>query len=1014
MRAPADMPPRRPRRTSGRGRIVLIVAAVVLFVLFTSLRGIAGFYTDYLWFDSLGRNDVWSGVLRSQVVLAVLFSGIFALVLFANLVIADRLAPTFRPLGPDDELLRRYRALMDRRSGLIRASVAIGCGLLAGVSMSSRWQEWLLFTNAQSYGQTDPLFGVDLGFYMFQLPFLTTVVDWAFASLVIVLLITVVAHYLNGGIRLQSPIERVTPQVKAHVSVLLGILALVKAADYWLDRYNLLFSTRGAVQGATYTDVNAQLPAIYLLLAIALLSFGLFIVNIRRRGWVLPVVAVGLWAFVALLAGTAYPAFVQRFQVVPAQSSKEAPYVQDNIDATRQGMGLQAVERERFEYEAGPEVGRAAVLANLETIRNAQLLDPEVVLPTFQRLQQNLGFYRIPSIDVDRYPIRTGQDEVATTQSLIAARELNPGEIPGGSWENDHLVYTHGYGLALSAANATTANGAPNFLVQDIPVTVDSAEIDVQVDRPELYVGEQMGGYAIVGTSRDEVAYLAEGETVPFRYDGTGGVPIGSFLNKAAFALRFGDWNPLVSDFITDESKIIYIRDVRDRVQTLAPFLSLDSDPYLVAADKRLYYVVDAYTTSDSFPYGQTAATDDLPPESGLRQQFTYVRNSVKVVVDAYDGTVDFYAMDDQDPVLRTWSSAFPGMFRSLDDMSSEIRNHLRYPQDLFRVQTTMWGRYHIDQPQEFLEQTNGWDVAQDPGQTPVTDQQDRVAFDPATQQVVNLPDERIAPYYQILRTPNDRQATFVQLRTYVPRSGNESSQKLTAFITANSDPDSDRYGVLTSYEMPSSLQISSPPLVQAQINNTNEVAQTITLLDQQGSNVRFGQMLLLPLDDTILYVRPLYVSSDTTNQVPQLRFVIAVYEDEVVMEPTLREALETLFGVETQTFENTQAIPGLDGNDTTGDTQEPEIDEPVTPEGETTVPPTGEPGDVASELADIEQLLADAEAALRSDGDLGAYQAAVQEAQRRLDELSSSITSATTTPPETTTTTTTAPTSSA
>lgn len=1022
MRVPSDMPTRH-RPGSGRGRTVVVVVAVAAFVVFTSLRGIAGFYTDYLWFESVGRTDVWSGVLGTKLLLGGLFTAAFFVLLLANLVLADRIAPAFRPMNVDDELLRRYQDVMDRRAGLVRAGVALVCAVLAGAGMSAQWQEWLLFTNGVTVGETDPQFGEDLGFYLFRLPFLTLAIDWVFASLVVVTLVVAISHYLNGGIRLQAALERVTPQVKAHLSVLLGLLALVKAGDYWLDRYHLVFSSRGAVDGAAYTDVNAELPALELLMAIAVFSAVLFVANIRRRGWVLPVVAVGLWAFVEVVAGTAYPAFVQRFQVLPAQSSKEAPYVQRNITATRTALGMDDIERREFAYDPSAAAAAAAVRANSETLRNTNLLDPDVVTSAFRKLQQGRGYLAVPDVDVDRYPIRDAGGELVTTQAVIAARELNPSAVPGGSWENQHLVYTHGYGAVLSAANGTTSSGQPDFLVRDIPVDVRDGAVGVTVERPELYIGETMSGYAIVGTERNEASYLGDGEQAATRYEGAGGVPIGSFVRRAAFALRFGDWSPLISDFVTGESRIIFVRDVRERVEMLAPFLAFDSDPYLVAADGRLYYIVDAYTTSDFYPYAQRASSDGLSASSGLRRDFRYLRNSVKAVVDAYDGTVTFYVMDPDDQILQVWQRAFPDLFVDSAAMSAELRDHVRYPQDLFRVQTAMWGRYHIDDPAEFLEQTNGWDVAQDPGVVPGQQTQGREVQNLATGERTRIPAERMAPYYQIVRLPGQAEASFVLLRSFVPRSTDESSQQLTGFLAARSDPDG--YGELVSYEIPGNVQVDGPLQAAATIESNDEISRNISLLNPQGqgSRVLFGAMLLLPMDDTLLYVRPLFVASEG-NELPELKYVIVAHGDTVVMKPTLKDAIAELFGVEIETLENTLPVlsetGGAGGPDDdegpasgsttttttvadTTDTSDPESDGSSTTS--TTTGEPSEPGSIAAELEQVQRLLDEAELALRDDGDLGAYQERVRDARERLAALTERVRVTTTTAVTTTVT---------
>lgn len=985
------MPPREPkrRRLSGRGRTILIVSVVALFFLATSLRGIAGVWTDYLWFDALGLGSVWTGIVGSRFALGAIFTGVFFVLLWVNLSIADRLAPKFRPAGPEEELLERYHQLIGRRGGLVRVAVAGLFALIAGAGVSNRWQEWILFTNRVDFGTKDPEFGVDIGFYVFQLPFLSFVVGWLFAAFVIILIITAVAHYLNGGIRVQGPGQRVTPQVKAHLSVLLGVLALVKAGDYWLQRFELTFSTRGAVDGATYTDINAQLPAIYLLLMISLLSAVLFLVNIRRKGWVLPVLAVGLWAFAAIVAGTAYPAFVQRFQVEPAESTKEEPYIERNIEATRAAYGLNQVDTSPFEYDE--DLDADALQANAGTIRNIRLLDPAVVNQAYQQLQAERGFYTFPGdLDVDRYEI-----DGRTTQVVLAARQLDAGDIPQESWEGQHLAFTHGYGLALSPANAVTTEGRPDFVVGNVPVDSDVPEIEVT--QPQLYVGEGLGGYSIVDTDRAEVDYLDEaGDTVTYEFEGDTGVGIGTLPRQLAFALRFGDIDPVVSNFLTDQSRIIYVRDVRDRVEEVAPFLSFDNDPYPVVSDGRVVYVLDGYTTSDHYPYSQDAENNDLPDGSGLDHSFNYVRNSVKAVVDGYDGSVTLYVLPEEmlpqggDPIIEAYQQAFPDLFAPFEEMPEDLQPHIRYPDDIFRVQTNMWGRYHIGNANDFYEQTGGWAVAQDPGNSAEAVQQQTTATNEQGQ-TVETSERRIDPYFQLMRLPDEEQEAFLSLRPFVPLSENDERRQLTSFMTAKSDPD--QYGRLQVFEMPGT-QVDGPTIANSNILASSEVAEQITLLDQQGSEVRLGNLLLIPVDTSLLYIRPLYVQPTSGTQVPLLERVIVAYGDDVVIQDTLAEALQELFDYTPETLE--QAPPSVDpAEEETGeepDTEaEPEPDEPSTEE------------QIADLLARADDLFADAEAALR-DGDLVTYAENVEEARRLIAEareLTGAATTTTTTEPD-------------
>ncbi|MGE3619892.1 MAG: UPF0182 family protein [Acidimicrobiia bacterium] len=996
MRAPADMPRRTPR-AAGRGRIVLVVAIVALFVLATSLRGIAGFYTDYLWFDSLELTEVWTGVLGAKLSLVALFTLTFFVLLWVNLHIADRLAPPFRSTGPEDELIERYQDLVAGRTVLVRTILAAVLALIAGTGVAGEWRSWILFRNGGDFGVQDPQFGVDVGFYVFKLPFLSFVVGWLFAALLIVLIVTTVAHYLNGGIRITaSARNRVTPAVKGHLSVLLAVLALVKALGYWLQRYELTLSTRGVVDGATYTDVKAQLPAVNLLLLISAASVVLFIVNIWRRGWVLPSLGVGLWALVAVIAGGIYPQFVQRVQVQPNESVKESPYIDRNIAATRAALGLDEVEVVPFTPQTGEEVTLAD---NLSTIRNIRLWDPvpSISGKTFQQLQGIRDYYRFNDIDIDRYTI-----DGELTQVLVGARDLDPSRVPQKSWEGQHLAYTHGYGVVMAPANgATGGSRQPDFQVRDIPV---ANETDLQIDQTQLYFGENLGGYVIVNTDRREIDYQDDDETRFTEYQGEDGIGVGSLLRRAAFALRFGNYNPLISDFIRGDSKLIMQRDVNERVRMLAPFLDFDHDAYPVVLDGGVVWVIDGYTTSGSYPYAQRADNQDLPPGSGLDHSFNYVRNSVKAVVDAYDGDVTFYVVDDEDPIVDAYRKAFPKLFTDGSEMPEELRAHLRYPEDLFRVQTNMWGRYHLSQSDAFFNRDDAWVVAQDPGTagagatTQATDEQGN-AVGPARA-------ARIAPYYQLLQLPGEDQAEFALLRPFAPFSDDDTRQQLTSFMVARADGDD--YGKLRVYEMPRSDLPQGPGIAGASIQADQNVGQLETLLSGAGTEVRYGNLLLVPIDGALLYVQPFYVEAQTTSrQIPQLQKVIAVLNDDVVIEDTLAEALFELFDERVDTGETAPTDP-IDVDDP---------DEPDEPGGSTTAtttPPTSVPAgsaqqQIATLLSDADRLFAEADEALRR-GDLGTYGTRIEEARAKVEAASTLLEAELGGSATTTTTTTAAP----
>ena len=858
----------------------------------------ARMWTDYLWFDSLGHGDVWSEILVYKIVLSVVFIVLFFLLLYSNLAIADRLAPTTRPPGPEEELIRHYHDAIGHRRRLVSVVVAVLFALIVGGSTGGEWQKAMLFFNGVDFGTTeDPQFGYNIGFYVFRLPFIQFLISWVFRAFIIVAVITAIAHYVNGGIRLQTTGQRVTPQVKVHLSVLLALIALTRAVGYWYDRYSLNFSTRGPVDGASFTDVTAQLPALKLLLLISVLSAVLLVINIWQRGWVLPVTAVGLWMIVAIIMGAIYPAIIQRFRVEPEESKKEAVYIERNIDATRHALGLDNVITRPFDPDTQITVQE---LADNPSVRNIRLLDPDIVPNAFQVEQSERTFYTFNNeVDVDRYMI-DGQ----TTEVVIGARQLNVADVPQQSWEGSHIQYTHGYGVAVAPVNSVSTQGSPDFVVGDVPVV---ASEDFELTRPQLYIGENLTGYAIVGASIPEVDYSEANRTVPYTYDGDAGVDIGGFFRQAAFALRFGDINLLISGFVGSDSRIIFNRDLRLRVHNLAPFLELDADPYPVISDGRVVYILDAYTTSDRYPYGQSPDVSDLSLNSGLHKKFNYVRNSVKVVVDTFDGTTTFYVIDPDDPIIQAWQKIFPGLFEDFDRMPADLQDHLRYPEDLFRVQTSMWARYFIDDPKTFYANSVTWAVAQDPGtritaRTLLDEVADAIAADETatTAATTRQLERRIRPFYQLLQLPDEDDLDFVIFRPFVPISGSgddeDERKELTAFMAAKSDID--EYGELVVYTVPGT-SIPGPSIVDAKIQADTEIADAFTQLNQQGSTVLQGNLLMIPVGNSLLFVRPVYVQATGDTELPQVKQVIAGIGNDndfvLRIRPTLEEALAAL-----------------------------------------------------------------------------------------------------------------------
>ncbi|MEY3166654.1 MAG: hypothetical protein RLZZ343_457, partial [Actinomycetota bacterium] len=826
MRPSSDLP-RSPRRRpnsnrpawASKGRIALFVVAALILFLFLSARTLANFYVDLLWFRSVDHASVfWTGI-KAKVLLGGVFSVGFAIVSFISLTLAERLSSSELPLGPEREVVERFRLIVGNRTRLLRIVISALFGLIIGLPAIAQWQDWLLFRNSQSFGIDDPQFGVDIGFYVFRLPFLTFIVDWAFAALVAVTLMTAVMHFLNGSIRLQTTSERIARGARIHLSVLFAILAAIKAADYWLQRFELTVSSRGVVQGATFTDVKAQLPAINLLIMVSLLVAALFLAGIKWGGWRLPLLSMALWAVVAIVAGAIYPAVIQRFVVQPNVTTRERPYIGRNIIATQAAMGIDKVAV--VDLPAG-EVTDAEVAQDPTPLSDTRLLDVSEMRDRYSLDQGLFAFYAINDLDVDRYDI-AGRSQ----QTMVAARELNPDGIPNKTWVSRHLIYTHGCGVVAASASQITSDGRPIYE-------------EIATERPQLYVGTYQPGYAIVNTKQVEQACP---NTTAEKYQGTGGITLDSTLKKLSFAVHFGEFNLLGSSLVTDESRLINVRDVSDRVSKVAPFLKLDADPYPVVVDGKVLWVIDAFTTTSRYPYAQQANTDNLTYGSGLKHSFNYVRNSVKAVVDAYDGSVTLYVVDSQDPIVNAWSASFPGLFTSGDEVPDALRAHFRYPEDLFRVQTNLYGRYQFTDTDQFFNRDSAWSVAQAAQREPevAVTAGDATAIgdinsEANTGDVADANVARFEPYYTLFHTPDSVgskvPASFSLIRPFVPFSSDDTRKELRALMVVSSDPET--YGQLTVYKY-SGVLPSGPATVSAELSSNPNISPVITLLDQRG-----------------------------------------------------------------------------------------------------------------------------------------------------------------------------------
>ena len=966
MRIPSDLTADSSPRRRHRARWWLIGLAIVLVVLLVSLRSLAGIYTDSLWFSSVGYHNVFSTLLAIKLGLFGVFGAIFFAVLWVNLVVCDRIAGHDIVLAQEDELVRRYQQFVRPYAGRIYVVLAFVIALIGASGTIGQWNNWILFRHGGSFGITDPQFGKDIGFYVFKLPFLTFIVDWTLAILIVTLAVTLVFHYFNGGIQPQRGLPRVRPPVKAHISVLLALIALDKAAGYIFQRWSLVNAQDGYVNGAGYTDVHARLPAELLLAVVSVFAALILLYNIRQQGWTLPVLAIGIWAFVALVVGIIYPALLQTLKVTPAQSSLEAPYIQRNITATRDAYGLTNVKVHSF--PASTSITAAQTVAASPTIANIRQWDPDptISLQTFQRQQAIKSYYQFPALGVDRYTVGG-----ARTPVLIGVREISAANVPSPSWVNIHLQYTHGNGAAVSLANQTNSSN-PVYTVQGVPPT--SSQGLPAITQPSVYFALGESGYVVANTKQEEVDYQLNGTSVESHYSGSGGVQLSSIFTRAAFALRLGDFNLLISSQITNKSRIMFVRDPVAMAQKAAPFLSFDHDPYAVINGGHIDWVVDGYTTTANYAYSQNANTQQVAIGSTLPGSYNYVRNSVKVVIDAYSGKMTFYDADPKDPIIQAYSAAFPHMFQPLSKMSPQLQAHLRYPEDIFSIQSAIYGRYHLVNPQNFYAASNAWQLSPTAGAGPQS--QALLAENTYNNQgqLVSTTPARMAPQYQVYSLPNTAQQVFTVSDGFVPASqstlsGSNQNFNLTAWMVGLSDPG--QYGQLDLYETPQGT--AGPANADAEISANSTVSKDISLLDTKGSEVLLGETLMVPISNSMVYLRPLYVAA-TTNPQPQLEYVVAVLGKNVEIDTSLSAVLSDL-------LQTTVSLPGT-GVSSSG-----------------TVP-TAVSGFLSAAQTDYSNALA----ALKA-GNLAGFQTDVQAMQQAITQAQQVIGTPKTTPTTTTTT---------
>jgi len=922
-------------------RSPLTLTIVILVVLSGVLLSLSGFYADWLWFKSVDFTSVWTTVLTTKIFLFVVAGLLTSSIILLNIIIAYKRRPLYVPLSIEADNLERYRAQIEPIKRWVVLALAVGLFYFAGTSGSAMWESWLLFKNSTSFGVKDPQFNMDISFFAFKLPFYQTLIAWAISTLILSIIAAAVVHYLYGGIRLQVQEDRTTVAARVQLSVLLGGVVLMKAVAYWFDRYQLALKESKLITGLTYTDVNATLPAKAILAAIAVVCALLFFANIIRRSWVLPAAGTALLVVSSVLIAGIYPGAIQQFQVKPSESSKEAPFIQRNIDATRSAYGLDDVSISDYQATVATNTGQLA--DDAATIANIRLMDPNVLSATFRQLQQIRPYYSFPeSLDIDRYTVDGVKRDV-----VIAVRELNIEGNPSRNWINDHLVYTHGFGLVAAYGNDRDIDGKPKFAVGNLPPTGALEKFE-----PRVYFGENVPNYSIIGGVKTDtpVEFDYPDDTSPngqrnYTYTGTGGVPVGSLINKVIFALKYQEQRILLSNLINKDSKILFERNPRDRVAKVAPWLTLDGDPYPALVDGKIMWIIDGFTTSAGYPYSRQSVLSNVIADIqgsatiGAQRNRTvnYIRNSVKATVDAYNGTVTLYEWNEKDPVLKTWAKAFPNTIKPKSEISAQLLEHIRYPEDLFRVQREILSSYHVKTAEAFYGGQDFWRVPRDPSTFGAN----------ASAQ---------PPYYLTLQMPGTKKPVFSLTTPFVPRGGREN---LSAFAVVNSDPGPD-YGKISVLQLPRNTNIAGPSQVASNFEAKPEVANSLSLLRRGGSDVVLGNLLTLPVGGGLLYVQPVYVrATSNTAAYPLLQKVLVSFGDQIGYDDTLKGALDQVFGG------NSGTVAGGSSSGTSGQ--------------------ISTNSSLANSLASAKQAYADGLAALAK-GDFAAYDRAQKRLKSALD----------------------------
>ena len=874
-----------------RGRILRLKPgplrrAVIIAIILVLVFGVGGvlsrIWTELLWYQEVGQTTVFWTPIWAGVAVGLAFAVIFFVIFFGSLYAARKISPRLLavPGGPEGEVLELKSSR--RWPGRLMLIVSVVIAIVVGIVYGSRWEQVFLFFNRGDFGYVDPVFGRDASFFVFTLPLWKMLVNFVGFTLLLTFVATAFVYVVDRAMVLNAK-NRVSlaPHVKAHLSVILAAAMVAKAGDYMIQTWSLNLTQNAAVFGAGYTDVNARLPVLHFLAIVSLVAAAIFLANIRYRGWRLPAIAILIMALTWAIGGKAYPALVQQYRVSPNEIAAETPYIENNIEATRWAFGLNGMAN--VASSATDDLTADDIRANEDTIGNIRLWEPRPALSTYSQIQEIRLYYSFQDVDVDRYTIDGKFREV-----LLSVRELDQSQLQEQSrtWVNLHLTYTHGYGFVLSPVNEAGADGLPILMVKDIP---PRTETDLKITRPEIYYGELGNDYVVVGTTSPEFDYPKGEGNAEATYAGDGGVSIDSKIRQVAFSFRFRTAKLLFSDSFTDDSRIMYRRTIAERVRALAPFLRYDSDPYVVVRDDgSLVWMWDAFTSSSRFPYSQ-------PRADGTN----YLRNPIKVVVDAYDGKVTFYQIDPDDPMANAWGGVYEGLFTPGEQMPEDLRRHMRYPEDMYKVQAEVLTVYHMTNPQMFYNKEDVWEIP-----TEIYGQEE-------------IP---VAPYYEVLTLPTQTEPEFALLQPFAPLS----KKNMASLLVARQD--GENYGKLALLDFPKDKLVFGPSQVEARITNDPAVSAQLTLWSQAGSEVIRGNLLVVPIEDTVMYFEPLYLQA-SQSPLPELTRVIVSYADKVAMEPTLGEALTEIFGEPIGSGSTTTSTPGTTapgGSTTTSSTTVP------------------------------------------------------------------------------------------